>query len=338
MIEDQRPGTIYWVDHYTVGTNDVDRFVDFHERVLGARTEDVTPRRRTRGVFQEMTNCHHGGFVMREQLPPSIGVGKTLPRHAFFIRPEDIDEHLRRLDACQAAHSDPVRTSAEGASGTAIFFEDPDANQFEFWAPDQMPAGAMDDCGPLKIGRISHNVFESGLVTRTANFFNHYCALDPLVSADIPADTLVLPLAAGGRLVFKKVDTLGNRTSGRGVYRDLHAALVVRPEDFWPNYERLWNELPEWGFDEQNGRYAGDGTALPPRSTLHGSPAGRKWKAAFGRGDDWYDWDANLFHFFVGIPRDGSMAKYEPHSIDYYMDDYLKTHPSGPAPVEVIPG
>jgi catechol 2,3-dioxygenase-like lactoylglutathione lyase family enzyme len=338
MLEDQRPGTIYWIDHYTVPTNDLDRSIDFHERVLGARTENAPPERRLRGIFQDMTNCHHGLFVQREQVPGKSPLGKGYPRHGLFIRPADIDEHLRRLDTCQAPHSDPIRTSAEGEAGTAIYFEDPDGNQFEFWAPDRMTDGAMDDCGPFKIGRISHSVFESRDLQRTAAFFNHYCALDPLVSADIPSDTLVLPLAAGGRLVFKQTDAPGHRTSGRGVYRDLHTALVVRPEDFWQNYERMWAELPEWDFDEQRGRYAGDGTVLPPRMTLHGSPAGRRWKAAFGRGDDWFDWDMNLFHFFVGVPQAGSMRKYEGHAIEDYMGPYLEEHPTGPAPIELIPG
>lgn len=99
---------------------------------------------------------------------------------------------------------------------------------------------------------------------------------------------------------------------------------VVREEDFWPNYERLWAELAEWDFDEQEGTYAGDGENLPPRTTLHGSPAGRAWKAAFGRGDDWFDWDTNLFHFYVGVPRGGSMATYEPHAIEDYMQAYLE--------------
>ena len=69
---------------------------------------------------------------------------------------------------------------------------------------------------------------------------------------------------------------------------------------------------------------------------LHGSPAGRRWIATFGRGDDWYDWDANLFHFFGGAPKGGSMATYEPHSIEDYMDAYLEAHPRGPTPVQVI--
>jgi predicted enzyme related to lactoylglutathione lyase len=323
VLDDQRPGTVYWIDHYTVGTNDVHRWIDFHERVLGAQTMPVTPRRLTRGVFQNLTNSHHGGFVMREPLPPAVALGQGYPRNALFIRPEDIDDHLRRLDACAAEHSDPIRTSEDGDDGTAIYWLDPDGNQFEFWAPANMPAGAMDDCGPLKVGRISHAVYESRDLQRTAAFFDRYCALEPLAGADIPDDTLVLPLAAGGRIVFKKVENLGHRTSGRGVYRDLHAALVVREEDFWPSYERVWADLPEWDFDELNGRYQGDGTALPARSALHGSPAGRAWKGAFGRGDDWYDWDTNLFHYFAGVPRNGSMATYNGHSIEDYMEHYL---------------
>ena len=336
MLEDQRPGTIYWIDHYTVGTNNLDRWIEFHERILGARTELASPERRERGIFQDLTNCHHGGFVQREAMPPSAGVAKSFPRYGYFVQPEDVEGHVRRLDTYNVPHLDPVRVSSDGEDGTAVYFEDPDGNQFEFWAPTRMPDGAMDGCGPLKIGRISHGVYGSRDLQRTAEFFNRYCALEPAKGADIPADTLVLPLAAGGRLVFKKVDSPAHRTSGRGAYRDLHTALVVRPEDFWPNYERVWNELPEWDFDERNGRYAGDGESLPPRMALHGSPAGRRWIATFGRGDDWYDWDANLFHFFGGAPKGGSMATYEPHSIEDYMDAYLEAHPRGPTPVQVI--
>jgi hypothetical protein len=140
----------------------------------------------------------------------------------------------------------------------------------------------------------------------------------------VAADTLVLPLAAGGRLVFKKTASPGVRTTGRGILRDVHTALVLRPEDFWPNYERMWAELPEWDFDaERDGVYSGDWESLPARTAVHPSPAGRVWFAAFGRGDDWYDPDTNLFHFFGGAPQEGSMAKYEGHSIDDYAQEYL---------------
>jgi hypothetical protein len=278
-------------------------------------------------VFQQLTNCLHGGFLQKETLPPSAGLGKGLPRYGFFVRPEDISEHLRHLDACAVPHTDPVHTSADGEDGMAIYWDDPDGNPFEFWAPSHMPDGAMDDCGPLKIGRISHGVYESRDLQRTADFFDHYCALEPLVSSEVAEDTLVLPLAAGGRLVFKKIASPGLRTTGRGVLRDVHTALVLRREDFWPNYERMWADLPEWEFDaERDGIFAGDWESLPARTAVHPSPAGRRWFAAYGRGDDWYDPDTNLFHFFVGVPREGSMVTYDGHSIDDVAQEYLEAH------------
>jgi hypothetical protein len=183
----------------------------------------------------------------------------------------------------------------------------------------------MDKAGPLKIGRISHGVFESRDLQRTAAFFDRYCALEPLASSEVDADTLVLPLAAGGRLVFKKTENPGLRTTGRGVLRDVHTALVLREPDFWPAYERMWNELPEWDFDaERDGVYSGDWETLPARTAVHPSPAGRSWFKAYARGDDWYDPDTNLFHFFGGLPQGGSWADYEGHSIDEYAKAYLE--------------
>ncbi len=114
------------------------------------------------------------------------------------------------------------------------------------------------------------------------------------------------------------------RTTGRGVLRDLHTALVLRPEDFWPAYERLWADLPEWEFDaERDGVYDGDWQTLTPRTAVHPSKAGRAWHQLFGRGDDWYDPDTNMFHFFGGDPVNGAMTNYVGHSIDEYAPAYL---------------
>ncbi len=325
MLNDQRPGTCYWIDHYVVCTNDVDTWEDFHTRVLGARTMPAPPERRQRGVFQDLTRCHHGGFVAKEPLPPTKGLGVGCPRHGFYIYADDIDFHLRRLDEAGAIHSDPIRTSAEGEAGTTIYWQDPDGNQFEFWAPDKLPEGAMTDCGPERIGRISHGVYESRDLDRTAAFFDRYCALDPVRSADIPKDTLVLPLAAGARLVFKQVDELGGRTAGFGLPAP-HAALVVQMDDFMSNYERMWAELPEWDYDERDGKPIENPGALPARTALHGSPAGRKWKQIYGRGDDWYDPDTNCFHFYGGIPvGGGSLAVYEGRSMEYLVQKYMES-------------
>src|SRR5437899_994017 len=99
MLDDQRPGTVYWIDHYVVGTSDVDRWVDFHEKVLGATAARPAggggPGRNAIGMFQDLAGpCHHGGFGQREALPASNGLGTTYPRYGLFIRQEDIPEHL----------------------------------------------------------------------------------------------------------------------------------------------------------------------------------------------------------------------------------------------------
>ena len=329
MLDDQRPGAVYWIDHYVVGTDDLDRWADFEVKVLGAQPQPAFgPPGRRRIVFQDLTPCcHHGAYLGDEPLAPGGELGKGLPRHALFIRPEDIDEHLRRLDQYNVPHLDPVRNSAEGDDGIAIYWQDPDRNQFEFWAPDRMPDGAMNNCTSVKVGRISHGVYETRDLQRTADFFNRYCALDPLKGADIPADTLVLRTIGGARIIYKKVDTLGRRTGGWGKLPAVHAALVVRDEDFFPSYERMWAEIPDWQYDREHDRFVGAGPDLPARTSRHGSPAGHRWYDIRGRGDDWYDWDTNSFHFLGGVPQGGSMVEYEPHLMDYHIEEYIKAHP-----------
>ena len=328
MLDDQRPGTVYWIDHYVVGSDDLDRWADFQVKVLGAQPEPaVGPEARRFIVFQELTSCcHHGAMLSPDPLPPSAGLGKGLPRHGLYIRQGEIEQHLRRLDQHGVPHLDPVRISAEGDAGISIAWEDPDGNQFEFWAPDRLPAGAMMDCTSVGVGRISHGVYECLDLQRAADHFARFCALEPLRSPDIPSDTLVLPLVGGARIVYKQVETIGQRTGGWGKLHAAHAALVVQDEDFWPNYERMWADVPEWQYDPETRGFVGAGPELPARTARHGSPGGIGWFKVRGRGDDWYDWDTNCFHFMGGAPRDPSFTEYEPHTMDWHFPEYLKAH------------
>jgi hypothetical protein len=325
MSDGERPGTVYWIDHYVVGSNDLGRWFDFQTKVVGARPPRLQgPASRSRIGFQDLTSCcHHGAMFSAAPLPPSAGLGRGLPRHALFIRQADIDQHLRRLDLLGVPHLDPVRTSAEGEDGISIAWEDPDGNQFEFWAPDRLPEGAMSECTPLGVGRISHGVYECLDLQREADHFATYCALEPRQSTDLSANSLVLRLVGGARIVYKKVDTLGRRTGGWGQLGAAHAALVIRDEDFWPNYERMWNSVPEWEWDQEQDRFVGAGPELPARTARHGSPAGQQWYAIRGRGDDWYDWDTNCFHFLGGAPRNRAFGEYEPHTMDWHLPKLL---------------
>ena len=310
-------GTIYWIDHYTVCTNDLERFTAFHAEVLGGEPW-VGPTGRE--VFQNVARSKTGGFILDRPLPPSLGLGKGFPRYGFFIEARDVDFHLARLKAAGAAYRDPMRTSEYGAPGIAIAWEDPDGNQFEFWAPDVMPAGAMADSGPMRVGRISHGVFESRDLERTAAFFDRYCTVERLTGPELARDTLVLRLAAGARLIFCKVDRLAGRTMGFGM-PDPHTALLVRLEEFLPTYARLWAELPEWDYEYWTSRAAvPNPETLTPRTFLHASPAGRLFRALTQRGDGFLDWDTNFFHFFGGTPAGDSMAVYDGLNIDAVSD------------------
>jgi catechol 2,3-dioxygenase-like lactoylglutathione lyase family enzyme len=330
MSASDRIGPVFWIDHCTIGTNDLPRWLAFHERILGAVTENPPPERTPDVLFQQVARSVQGGFLQRAAMPAPEPPGTAFPRYAYFVEHDAIATHIARLDAERVPHTDPARTASYGLDGTSVCFTDPDGNQFELWAPDEPPAGAMDDATCFGVGRISHVVYEARDLERATAFFARFAGLTPLRRDGIPDDVLVLPLAAGGQLVYRKVAQLGTRNSGRGIYRDLHTALVVREADFWPRYERLWAELPEWDFDQRVGPPPADPDALPARTTLHGSPAGRKWKAAVGRGDDWYDWDNNLFHYYVGIPEADGMVRYVGRPIDAYAGEYLRAHGTVP--------
>ncbi len=327
MAEDQRPGTIYWIDHFAVATNDLDRWIKFTVNVLGAKvdrvnglTTEARQRHQAVAAFCRTPYSIVDGFLQDEMLPPAPDPGASLPRFGFFINQADVDEHLRRLDEYGVAHTDAFRTSAEGQDGTAIRFCDPDGNQYEFWAPTHMPAGAMAGAGPLKVGRISHGVYECRDLDRTAEFFDRFAALDPIRSADVPSDTMSFALAGGGRIVFQQVDALGEWTLGRARWQGPHTALAVRDEDYFPNYRKMWASLPE---SETTTRpdASVDVAALPARTVMHGSGGGRRWFKMYGRGDDFYDWDTNAFHFIgsVGL-ADSPDLTYQAHSMDWHID------------------
>jgi hypothetical protein len=179
----------------------------------------------------------------------------------------------------------------------------------------------MHDCSSVGVGHISHAVLDSRDLDRTAAFFSRYCALEPLRSADIDSDTLVLPLAAGGRLVFKKVEKLEGRTTGCGL-PDPHTALTVRNEDFLPVYRKLWAGLPEWEHNVRFSPLPADPESLPACTIMHISPAGQKFKKMTGRGDDFFDCDTNMYHFQGGTPVSNSMSVYQDHPLQEFFREW----------------
>ena len=247
-------GTVHWIDHFIVGTNDMVTWVDWAVNATGITRRPIrgiTTTARKKDVpimcflWWEGESCRIGAFLQPEVYPSGKPLGEDTPRCGFYIRPEDVDAHLKRLDRHNIPHTDPVRTADGGDEGTVIYFADPDGNQFEFWAPDHMPEGAMEICTSEGVGRISHAVYGSRDLGKTANFFETYCALQPEGGPNVAEGSLVLRLQAGGRLIYKLVDQVDERVAGHGAWWDMHTALTVRAEEFMPNYRRMWETLPE---------------------------------------------------------------------------------------------
>ena len=326
MAEDHRPGAVYWIDHYVVGTNNLEAWSDFYSNVFGAIPREMGTGRNDRrppAVFTFVgKRCHVGAFVQDQELPPATGLGEGRPRYSWFIRPEDINEHLRRLDRYHVPHTDPVRTSEEGQDGNAVCFADPDGNQLELWAPTRMPDGAMDEPSAVKIGKICGVAQESRDLQGSADFYTRFCAIDPIYSADIPKDTLAFALEGGGRIVFKETDSLSLLTGGHSQWRGLHTALVVRDDEMMPAYERMWAALPESSEEAGAPATGVADEARPARTGYHGNPAGKEWIAEFGRGDEFYDWDTNSYHFVGGVPVEGSMGRYTSRGSRTYIAEH----------------
>src|SRR4051812_5145583 len=187
MAENPRPGADSWITPSVTAPNDPTRPEKFYASVFGpeprrANGAALTPQERENPhiLFLWPTNTYHfGSCVQPKPLPPSHGLGTDLPRYGYYIRQSEMDNHLRRLDHFQVNHSDPIRTSAEGEPGVVIYWEDPDQNQLEFWAPDRLPEGAMAGEGPLHIGRFSGVTLACRDLDRSTEFFASACAIDP---------------------------------------------------------------------------------------------------------------------------------------------------------------
>ena len=337
MSNEEPRGAVHWIDHYVVGTNDMVAWANWAINATGLERQPIngiTTAARKKNVpimcflWWEGGSCRIGAFLQSEIYPAAKPLGEDTPRCGFYIRPEDIDRHLRRLDQHKIPHTDPVKTTAEGDEGTVIYFSDPDGNQYEFWAPVHMPQGAMEICTAEKVGRISHAVYGSRDLARTAAFFEKYCGAQPEQSPAIAEGLLVLRLRAGARLIYKLVDRVDERVAGHSPWWDMHTALTVRAQEFLPNYHRMWDALPEEAGPKENlndSRDKEDG--FPARTGLHRSPVGYKWKEISARGDEFYDWDGHAFHFYGGIPTkdDGSLALYKGKEQDEYLRELTES-------------
>ena len=353
--------TLHWIDHVTIPTNDMNAISKWAVAALGAQPGSyygVSTAERQKnvpvhvfmalhedhGIDEEsgLQPNHFGAFLLPEMLPKETApLGKATPRYGFYIRREDIDAHMKRLERIDHAarnptgintnkhgvgiprclpYSDPVRTSIGGEDGTVIRFTDPDDGQWEFWAPDRMPHGAMSDPTPLGVGRISTATYGSRNLRKTAEFFSRFCGIEPAETGSDFDRRLVMPLAGGPHIVYELTAEPDVRTKdGTGI--GLHAALTVEADDLIPLYERMWEAIPEWDGPGENG------VEPPPvRTEMHGSLVGRRWKKMLGRGDYFSDGEGHVFHFHGAINRrsEGSLVLYDNKNDEDYLVELSK--------------
>jgi hypothetical protein len=151
----------------------------------------------------------------------------------------------------------------------------------------------------------------------------------------IAEGTLVLRMRAGARLIYKLVDQVDERIAGHSPWWDMHTALTVREEEFFPNYRRMWESLPEEAGAKENLNDSRDKEDnFPARTGLHRSPVGYRWKEIYQRGDEFYDWDGHAFHFFGGMPikSDGSLALYQGKEQEEYLRELVQSLKKGAQP------
>ena len=232
-------GAVHWIDHFVVGTNNMSAWVDWAVNSTGINRQPIigltTPRaneiskpslflvgRRRRRI---------GAFLQPEFYPPAKELGKDLPRCGFYIRPEDIDKHLRPPRPPQGCAHRCDRTAADGDDGTGSILR-PDGNQYELWAPVEMPEGAMD-IATTKVSGASATPSSARAIWQKCRVLCKILWHRTRTKLQDRRRNFVLRLAPAP-LVYKLVDKVDERVSGHGTWWDMHTALTVRQKSFCP--------------------------------------------------------------------------------------------------------
>ena len=339
MNNPEPKGAVHWIDHYVVGTNDMAALEllggQRHRSARSGRSIGLTTNTRKKNIkifcfmWWEGGSCRIGAFLQPENYPPAKELGKDLPRCGFYIRPEDIDDHLRRLDQHKIPHSDPIKTAADGEEGTVDLFR--------------------------RSGRQSIRVLGAGPDARRRHGDRHD-------GKSRPHQPRRLRLARSGanRGVLREVLWHGRwseiRKPPKAHWCCACAPAPVSSTSWWISSTNASPATALGGTCTPRSRCAKRnsfrttgvcGTGSPKRkalkklSTIHATrkitflrapvcTAARsaiKWKEIYQRGDEFYDWDGHAFHFIGGIPlaADNSMALYEGIEQEEYLLELAQT-------------
>ena len=139
-----------------------------------------------------------------------------------------------------------------------------------------MPAGAMEIATDRRESAASATrSMAPAILHEPPLFLKSTAACKWSVILKPPKGRLILRMRAGVRFVYKLVDQVDERIAGHSPWWDMHTALLVREEEFFPNYRRMWEGLPEEAGPKEHLNDSRDKEdAFPARTGLHRSPVG----------------------------------------------------------------
>jgi catechol 2,3-dioxygenase-like lactoylglutathione lyase family enzyme len=113
------------IDHLNLTVADIDRSVEFYERVLGMKAESMGEGRAALYFGQQKIHLDTAGGTT------AMSGEKRMPAHICFITEAPVGEILAHLEGCEV----PVRMQGPraGATGTiqSVYIDDPDQNSIE---------------------------------------------------------------------------------------------------------------------------------------------------------------------------------------------------------------
>ena len=112
------------IDHLNITVADIDRSLEFYERVLGTRSERIGEGRAALLFGQQKIHLDLAGAT-------AMSGEKRMPAHICFITETPIPEVAAHLENCGV----PIRMQGPraGAIGTiqSVYIDDPDQNSIE---------------------------------------------------------------------------------------------------------------------------------------------------------------------------------------------------------------
>ena len=113
------------IDHLNITVADIGRSIEFYERVLGMRTEQMGEGRAALLFGEQKIHLDQAGGKM------AMAGDKRMPAHICFITDTPIAEIAAHVERCGV----PIRMQGPraGATGTiqSVYIDDPDQNSIE---------------------------------------------------------------------------------------------------------------------------------------------------------------------------------------------------------------